>query len=69
MIKSASMTKYTREVMQGKREPSIDMSNRKPFRSEHLRSEARKVAVKHTEGRYRGTYTSSGLKSYHPPVK
>ena len=41
MIKSASMTKYTREVLQGKKEPQIDMTNRKPRRDAKLRADAR----------------------------
>ena len=51
MIKSASMTKYTREVMQGKKDPSVDMTNRKPRRTKEQKIEARASAIK-ADGRY-----------------
>lgn len=70
MIKSVSMTKYTREVSQGKKDPSIDMSNWKPFRSAALKYEAHQAAEVAKEGRSKGTHVATGVRrQYHPPVK
>lgn len=69
MIKSVSMTKYTREVMQGKKDPSIDMSNKKPYRNEKLKAEARADAFVPKEGRYKGTHVSTVRTITHPSVK
>ncbi|MCW2405068.1 hypothetical protein M2336_001697 [Sphingobium sp. B1D7B] len=54
-------TKLTRDIFEGKANPSRNMHNRKPFRTKSQKAEARATARKCADGAYR----SSALRSYH----
>jgi hypothetical protein len=64
VIQSACMTQFTREHLAGEKNPSRNMSNRKPYRTAAQRKQARATA-KVIDGRH----VSTAPRSYHKPTK
>ena len=46
------LTQFTREMMQGKINPTRNMENRKPFRTKHLKALAQDNCFKTANGHY-----------------
>lgn len=58
-------TRYTREKHDGRRNPQIEMWNRKPYRTKAQKAEARQTATKCSDGAIR----SNAPFSIHPKPK
>lgn len=58
-------TKLTREIWEGKKNPSINMWNGKPFRTKRNKALAREHATKRADGAWRVSLADAPV-SYHP---
>lgn len=65
LIARACMTQLTRQILAGEKNPSRNMSNRKPYRTVSQKKAARASATKGKDG----TFRSSASVSFHKPVK
>ncbi len=61
----AYATQYTRQQLEGRRNPQINLTNAKPFRTKHQKQEARRDARKCEDGAIR----SPAPVSYHRPFR
>jgi hypothetical protein len=61
----ALMTKFTRETLEGKKEPQRDYSNRKPYRNKNQKKVARMTAARGQDGVWR----SNAPTMQHPEVR
>lgn len=65
MIVSPFETQLTREIREGKANPSRNMTNGKPFRTKAQKHEARLKAYRSKDGSWRSTAPVS----FHPPAR
>ena len=65
MQPSPYATKLTREIFEGHRSPSRNMTNGKPYRTAKQKAEARANATKRADG----TWRSDAPVSFHPVAR